>query len=138
MKDIGMEYKTYDACPNDHILYYGNNANLQQCPKCHKNRYHQDQLSKKVPYKVLRHIPLKPRFERMFKCKELAKYMDHHAQGRIQDGVIRMVADSKCWKDIEVKWPHFRNEPRNARISLAMDSVNPFGDLRTTYFVGEC
>lgn len=99
-----MEYKTYDACPNDHILYYGNNANLQQCPKCHTNRYRQDQLSKKVPYKVLRHIPLKPRFERMFKCKELAKYMDHHAQGRSQDGVMRMVADSKYWKDIKVKW----------------------------------
>lgn len=135
MKDIGMEYKTYDACPNDHILYYGENANLQQCPVCHTNRYRQDQVSKKVPYKVLRHIPLKPRFERMFKCKELAKYMDYHAQGRSQDGVMRMVADSKYWKDIEEKWPHLRNEPRNARISLAMDGVNPFGDLRTTYSI---
>ncbi|XP_059074295.1 uncharacterized protein LOC131874628 [Cryptomeria japonica] len=53
MKDIGMEYNTYDACPNDHILYYGRNANLQQCPVCHTGRYRQDQVSKKVPYKVL-------------------------------------------------------------------------------------
>ena len=23
MKDIGMDYKTIDACTNDHIIYYG-------------------------------------------------------------------------------------------------------------------
>ena len=22
-KDIGMDYQTIDACPNDHIIYYG-------------------------------------------------------------------------------------------------------------------
>ena len=48
---------------------------------------------------------------------------------------MRMAADRKYWKEIEEKWPHLRNEPRNARISLAMDGVNPFGDLRTTYSV---
>lgn len=42
---------------------------------------------------------------------------------------------SKYWKEIEEKWPHLRNLPRNARISLAMDGVNPFRDLRTTYLV---
>jgi hypothetical protein len=26
MKDIGMEYKTIDAFPNDHIIYYGQHA----------------------------------------------------------------------------------------------------------------
>lgn len=61
--------------------------------------------------------------------------MDHYAQGRSQYGVMCMVADSKYWKYIEVKWPHLGNEPRNARISLAMDGINPFGDLRTTYSV---
>ena len=93
---------------------------------CQTDRYHQDQVSKKVPYKVLRHIPLKPRFERMFKCKDLEKYMNYHAQTRSQDGVMHMATDSKHWKEIEEKWPHLRNEPRNARISLAMDGVNPF------------
>jgi hypothetical protein len=23
MKEIGMEYQAIDACPNDHIIYYG-------------------------------------------------------------------------------------------------------------------
>ena len=26
MKDIGMDYQTIDACPNDHIIYYGQHA----------------------------------------------------------------------------------------------------------------
>jgi hypothetical protein len=26
MKDIGMDYQTIDACPNDHIIYYGKHA----------------------------------------------------------------------------------------------------------------
>jgi hypothetical protein len=71
----------------------------------------------------------------MFKCKELAKYMNYHAHGRSQDGVMRMAADRKYWKEIEEKWSHLRNEQGNARISLAMDGVNPFGDLITTYSI---
>jgi hypothetical protein len=26
MKDIGMDCQTIDACPNDHIIYYGQHA----------------------------------------------------------------------------------------------------------------
>jgi hypothetical protein len=26
MKDIGMEYQSIDACPDDHIIYYGQHA----------------------------------------------------------------------------------------------------------------
>ena len=26
MKEIGMEYQAIDACPNDHIIYYGQYA----------------------------------------------------------------------------------------------------------------
>ena len=99
----------------------------------HTDSYPQDQVSKKVPHNVSCHIPPRPRFERMFKCKELEIFMDHIAGGRSQNGVMRMVLDNKHWKEIEEKTPHFRNEPRNARISLAMNGVNPFG--HKTYIV---
>ena len=108
--------------------------NLKECPVCHTIRYCQDQVSKKVPHKVLRHIPLKLRFESMFKCRDLAKYMSYHAHGRSQYGVMCMATD-RYWKEIEEKSQHLRNEPRNARICLAMDGVNNFGDLRTTYSI---
>ena len=28
MKEIGMEYQAIDACPNDHIIYYGQYAHI--------------------------------------------------------------------------------------------------------------
>ena len=31
MKDIGMDYQTIDACPNDHIIYYGQCALKTEC-----------------------------------------------------------------------------------------------------------
>jgi hypothetical protein len=36
---------------------------------------------------------------------------------------------------IEEKWPIFKEEPRNVKLSLAADGVNPFGELRSTYSV---
>ena len=37
-----------------------------------------------------------------------------------------MPADGSAFRDMEEKWPHFKEEPRNLRISLAADGVNPF------------
>jgi predicted RNA-binding Zn-ribbon protein involved in translation (DUF1610 family) len=39
MKDIGMEYHTIDACPNDHIIYYGQHATKFECLECGISRY---------------------------------------------------------------------------------------------------
>ena len=37
------------------------------------------------------------------------------------------------FKEIEEKWPHFKEEPRNLKLSLAVDDINPFGEMRSTY-----
>ena len=37
-----------------------------------------------------------------------------------------MHADGSTFRDMEEKWPHFKEEPRNIRIYLAADGVNPF------------
>ena len=39
MKDIGMDYQTIDACPNEHIIYYGQNASKTECLQCIISRY---------------------------------------------------------------------------------------------------
>jgi hypothetical protein len=36
---------------------------------------------------------------------------------------------------MEEKWPHFKEEPRNVRLSLAVDGVNPFAEMRSIYSV---
>jgi hypothetical protein len=48
MKEIGMDYQTIDACPNDHIIYYGQYALENECPQCQISRYRTDKASKKV------------------------------------------------------------------------------------------
>jgi hypothetical protein len=53
MKYIGMEYQSIDACPDDHIIYYGQHASKTKCPVCGINRYQTDQVTKMVPRKVL-------------------------------------------------------------------------------------
>ena len=49
MKGIGMDYKTIDACPNDHIIYYGKHASKTECLQCLISRYRTDQVTKRVP-----------------------------------------------------------------------------------------
>ena len=51
--------------------------------------------------------------------------MDYHARNRSQDDVIRMPADGTSFRDIEEKWPHFKEEPR----------VNPFAQMKSIYTV---
>jgi hypothetical protein len=61
--------------------------------------------------------------------------MDFHGKKKIQDNVLRMPAYGSTLKYIEEKWPIFKEEPCNVRLSLAADGVNPFGELRSTYSV---
>jgi hypothetical protein len=46
-----------------------------------------------------------------------------------------MPADGYSFREIEGKWAEFKDEPRNVRLSLATDGVNPFRDLRSIYSV---
>ena len=58
MKEIGMQYEAIDACPDRHIIYYKQHEFEAKCPECHLSRYQIDQLTKKVPHKVLHYIPI--------------------------------------------------------------------------------
>ena len=53
LKDLGMEYNTIDACPNDHTIYYSQHASKSELPECGTSRYRIDQVTDKVPHKVL-------------------------------------------------------------------------------------
>ena len=57
-----MEYQAIDAFHNDHIIYYGHYASENKCPQCEISRCRTNQLTKEVPHKVLRYIPIIPRF----------------------------------------------------------------------------
>ena len=63
----------------------------------------------------------------------MSELMDYHVRGRSTDGVMMMPTDAVVWHKIE-KWPMFKDEPRNARISLALDGVNPYGNQSSKWF----
>jgi hypothetical protein len=59
--------------------------------------------------------------------------MDYHAHNRSEYGVLQMSADGSAFREIEGKWADFKDEPCNVRLSLAVDGVNPFRELRSIY-----
>ena len=128
-----MDYQAIDACPNDHMVYYGKYASENKFPQCEISRYRTDQVTKKVLRKFIRYIPIITLFQQLFKCQSIAEFMDFHAKNRSGYGVLCMPANGSALKCIEEKWPIFKEEPHNVRISLAVDDVNPFGELRSTY-----
>ena len=130
-----MDYQAIDACPNDHTIYYGKYALENEFPQCQISRYWTDKVSKKVPRKFLHYILIIPHFQRLFRCQSITQFMDFHAKNRSWDNVLRMPVHGSALKSIEEKWPIFKEEPRNVRLSLAADGVNPFGELRSTYSV---
>ena len=46
-----------------------------------------------------------------------------------------MPAYGYAFRDMEEKWAHFKEEPRNLRISLAVDHINPFSQMKSIYTV---
>ena len=86
--ELGVEYKQIHACQNDCILYRGEYQNKQECLVWKEKRYRTDVQSPTIPNKVLRHMPIIPRIQRMFRCKSLAQLMDWHAKNRSKDGFM--------------------------------------------------
>ena len=108
MKETGMEYQAIDACPNDHIIYYGQYALENEFPQCQIGRYWTEKVSNKMPRKDVYYIMIIPRFQRLFRCQSIAQFMDFHAKNRSQDDVLQMPADGSAWKCIEENWPIFK------------------------------
>ena len=134
---LGMQYDKIHACPNDCILYRKKFKDAICCPVCGEPRWQQNKNSEEIkvgtPAKVLWYIPLIPRFTRLFRNREHAKDLIWHANERIEDGKLRHPADSPAWKTIDYKWPSFGSDPRNLRLGLSADGINPHTTLSSKY-----
>ena len=96
-----MEYKSIDACPNDHIIYYGQYASENKSPQCEISIYRTDQVTKKVLHKVLHYIPIIPCFQWLLRCQSITQFMDYHAKNISEDGVLQFLAYGTALKNIE-------------------------------------
>ena len=61
--------------------------------------------------------------------------MDYHAKNISEDGVLWIPIDGFGQNNIQEKWPIFKDEHRNVRLSLESDGLNPFEELRSNYLV---
>ena len=131
----GLDYKCIHACVNDCILFRGVHIDAQECPISGESRYRANLKTLDVPRKVLQHFPIVPHIRHMFKCKAIAELISWHSSHRSIDGKWRLGVDTPTWRHIDDTWPSFKEEPRNLRLELGMDSVNPFGFKSTSYII---
>jgi hypothetical protein len=124
---VGLKYNNIDACVNGCVLFRKEHATLETCPKCGLARFKAYGKSN-VAVKIVRHFPLVPRLLRMFRARKIVELMTWHSRNKSTDGKVRHVPDSKAWAHIDRTWPEFGGEPRNVRLGLATDGVNPFGE----------
>ena len=50
---------------------------------------------------------------------ETANHIKWHANGRVNDGLLRHPADFEAWKSFDSEYIEFSSEPRNVRLGLA-------------------
>ncbi|XP_050280987.1 uncharacterized protein LOC126721937 [Quercus robur] len=144
VRDLGFNYEKIHTCPNDCILFWKDNVNLEACPCCKESRWKMNEASvtgnnalsnkgKKKAAKILRWFPLKPRLQRLFLSPDLASSMKWHVNGHIDDGVMRHPANPDAWKMFDTTYLQFSSEPHNVRLGLAANGFNLFGIMSTTH-----
>ena len=62
LRALGLGYESIHACRYDCMLFWKENEKLDKCTVCGESRYQlNDGKGKKIPHKILRYFPLKPR-----------------------------------------------------------------------------
>ncbi|XP_040994342.1 uncharacterized protein LOC121240884 [Juglans microcarpa x Juglans regia] len=136
-RGLGFSYTKIHVCPNDCALFWKDHADKDQCPICNASRWASNTTNQqRIPQKVLRYFPLKPRLQRLFISKKTAQAMRWHVEERVDDpNFMRHLANSRVWKDFDNKYDWFAQDPRNVRLGLASDGFNPFNNMSKPYSI---
>ena len=126
------------------MLYSKEHASANECVVCGVSRWKSsddhstDEFTnsakkKKIPTKVLRYFPLKPRLQRLYMSSKTAFLMKWHVDGHMEGEMMRHPVASLAWKNFDSVHSSFALEPRNFRLGLANDGFNPFGNMSISY-----
>ncbi|KAI5338347.1 hypothetical protein L3X38_017618 [Prunus dulcis] len=128
---LGLGYEKIHACKNNCMLFYKEHETLDTCPICNESRFKMTSQNRttKIPQKVMRYLPFKPRLQRLYMSTHTATDMRWHKEKRVDDDVMRHPADGEAWKEFDRTFPEFAADPRNVRLGLATDGFNPYGIL---------
>ncbi|KAL4301596.1 hypothetical protein AHAS_Ahas17G0316700 [Arachis hypogaea] len=143
VRDLGLDYKKIDACPNDCMLYWKEYEKDTSCHECGASRWivhpvvEADVLPSKkyhnILVKTLRHFSLIPRLQRLFMCSATAKSMRWHDEERRKDEKLRHPADGQSWKDFDNHHTNFALDPHNVRLGLSSDGFNPYRTMSISH-----
>ncbi|XP_016165444.1 uncharacterized protein LOC107608064 [Arachis ipaensis] len=119
IRDLGLDYKKIDACPNDCLI-----DNSENQP---------DKKGRPIPAKTLRNFPIIPRLQRLFMCSKTAASLRWHDEERIKDGTLKHPADGLAWNNLDEMDEEFAKESRNIRLGLSSDGFNPFCSMNISW-----
>ena len=141
------EHESLERCPTCNVSHYKKNSGgsdeeikvhksdkvkKKKGRKRKKNNNVLDQHAehdRKVPALVMWYLPVIDRLKRMFSNPRDAELLVWHFDKRKKDGKLRHPADARQWKSFDLNNPNFSSDPRNLRIGLSTDGMNPFGEM---------
>ena len=82
---------------------------------------------------MLWYLPVIPRLKRLFANPKEARLLRWNSKERKKDGKLRHPADSAQWRNFDRSFEEFGAEPRNIRLGLSTDGMNPFGNMSSRH-----
>jgi len=80
LKGLQLPHEKIHTCPNGCILFWKNDAYLEQCRICRSDRYKKTAKGNLIPAKVLTYFPIRPRLQRLYATKNVAEEMSWHSK----------------------------------------------------------
>ncbi|KAM2219138.1 hypothetical protein ACFX1S_018510 [Malus domestica] len=113
LNGLGLGYEKIHACKSNCILFYKENKTLDKCPACNESRFKMTSENRrtKIPQKVMRYLPLKPRLQRLYMSTHTATNMRCHKEKLVEDDVMRHPTYGKAWKEFDRTFPKFAADP---------------------------
>ncbi|XP_059292009.1 uncharacterized protein LOC132045446 [Lycium ferocissimum] len=109
---LGLSYDIIHCFPNSYMLFYKQDANLNECKLCGHAHYRWTPSGKMVPIKAMHYLPIICRLKRLFASLSSTPHMRWHNENRRTPGVICHPSDEEVWKHFDRTYPDFASEPR--------------------------
>jgi hypothetical protein len=61
------------------------------------------------------------------------KKPEDYADDDEADKILRHPSDASQWKALDIEYPEFEDDPRNVRLGVSTDGLNPFGSQSSTH-----
>jgi hypothetical protein len=108
----GHEYEDLEKYPICGLDWFNHRKDGGDKENCNRN------IRKGGPIKLFWYFPIIPRWW-------------HKGKHEQDAGMIRHLADATQWQDINLWNPEFANDPRNIRIAISTNGMNPFMNSST-------